>query len=57
MNVKSLINEAERNFVMNIRKQLEEDLKKHTEYDLDLNLDIDYIKIRAKLELCRKLLG
>jgi len=57
MKVKSLINEAERDFVINIKKQLEEELKKHTEYDLDLNLDINYIKIRAKLELCRKLLG
>ncbi len=57
MRVKSLINEAERNFVISIKKQLEDDLKKHTEYDLDLNLDIDYIKIRAKLDLCKKLLG
>ncbi len=57
MRVKSLINEAERDFVISIKKQLEEDLKKHSEYDLDLNLDIDYIKIKAKLDLCRKLLG
>lgn len=57
MRVKSLINEAERDFVINIKKQLEEDLKKHNEYDLDLNLDIEYIRIKAKLDLCRKLLG
>jgi hypothetical protein len=56
MRVKSLINEAERDFVISIKKQLEEDLKKHTEYDLDLNLDIEYIRIRAKIELCKKLL-
>ncbi len=57
MRVKSLINEAERDFVISIKKQLEEDLKKHNEYDLDLNLDIEYIRIKAKLDLCRKLLG
>ena len=57
MNVKNLINIAEREFVKSIKKHLEEDLTAHTEYDEDLNLDIDYIRIRAKLELCRKLLG
>ena len=57
MNVKTLINIAEREFVLNIKKHLEEDLRDHSEYDEDLNLDIEYIKIRAKLELCRKLLG
>lgn len=57
MNVKNLVSESEREFVLSIQRNLQEDIKSHNEYDEDLNLDIEYIKIKAKLELCRKLLG
>ncbi len=57
MNIKSLINIAERSFVESIKRNLEEELKSHTEYDIDLNLDISYIQLRAQIQLCKKLLG
>ena len=57
MNIKSLINIAERSFVESIKRNLEEELKGHTEYDIDLNLDISYIQIKAQIQLCKKLLG
>lgn len=57
MNVKSLINIAERSFVESIKRNLEEELSRHHEYDLDLNLDIEFIKLKAQIQLCKKLLG
>lgn len=57
MNVKSLINLAERKFVEGILKDLENDLKKHSEFDDELNRDLDYVRIKAQIYLCKKLLG
>jgi|FLOH01.1.fsa_nt_gi hypothetical protein len=57
MNLKSLINLAERSFVESIKRNLEEDLKKHREYDMDLNLDLEFIRLKAQINLCKKLLG
>lgn len=57
MNVKSLINIAERKFVENIKQELEDELKNHTEYDMDLNLDLEYVRLKAQIHLCKRLLG
>ena len=57
MYLKSLVNIAERSYVESIKRNLEEDLKCHTEYDMDLNLDLEFIKLKAQINLCKKLLG